>query len=316
MEQDSEHEHGGHDHGHGHGHHGHSHAPTNFGWTFAIATALNVGLVTLQVIYGLLAHSMALLADAGHNFGDALGLVLAWGAHVLARWQPTKRYTYGFRSLTILASLLNAIILLVATGAIAVEAVQRFLNPEAVAGATVMVVAGAAIILNGAAAWMLSKGQKGDLNIRGAFLHMVADTGVSLGVVVAGAIIFLTGWLRVDPAVSLVISGVIVWSTWGLLRDSMTMTLQAVPPGTDLPSVQAFLEALPGVASVHDLHIWAMSTTETALTAHLVMPQDSPETGFVLHVSEELHHRFGIKHPTLQVETGDHDCRLEPDHVV
>jgi cobalt-zinc-cadmium efflux system protein len=300
----------------GHGH-DHSHTPKNFGPMFALATALNVALVAVQVFYGIVAHSVALLADAGHNFGDALGLVIAWGAHVLARLNPTARYTYGFRSASILAALLNGVILLVATGAIAWEAIGRFFEPGEVAGLTVMVVAAIGIAINGLSAWLLMSGQKADLNIRGAFLHMVADAAVSLGVVIAGALILLTGWNWLDPAVSIVISLVIVWGTWSLLREAINHSLVAVPAEIDPKEVSQFLNGLPGVASIHDLHVWAMSTTETALTCHLVMPGGHPGDAFLQKVCDQLHHKFEIAHPTIQIELADAGaCKLEPDHVV
>jgi cobalt-zinc-cadmium efflux system protein len=214
------HHHDHHDHHPSHSHHGHSHAPTDFGAAFALASALNVGLVVVQVIYGLSAHSVALLADAGHNFGDALGLLMAWGAHALARVEPTERFTYGFRSASILSALANGMVLLIATGAIAWEAIRRLGAPDEVAGLTVMVVAAIGIVVNGASAWLLMAGQKGDLNIRGAFAHMLADAGVSAGVVVAGGLILLTGQAWIDPAVSLVVAAVIVWGTWSMLRDA------------------------------------------------------------------------------------------------
>src|ERR1700761_6887113 len=218
-------------HAHSHDHHDHAHGVTNFGTAFAVATALHLALVVAQVVYGLAANSVALLADAGHNFGDALGLVLAWGTYMLGRAPPTERFTYGFRSASIYSALINAILLLVATGAIAWEAIQRFGQPEDVGVKTMMVVAAGAIVANGLAAWLLMAGQKGDLNVRGAFAHMVADAGVSAGVVVAGAVIMLTGWAWVDPAVSLVIAAVIVWSTWDLLKESINLSMDAVPSG-------------------------------------------------------------------------------------
>lgn len=293
--------------------HAHSHAPKHFGTAFALATALNFGLVAIQVIYGLSAHSVALLADAGHNFGDALGLLLAWGAHVLARVTPTARFTYGFRSASILSALLNAAMLLIATGAIAWEAIRRFADPGDVAGMTVMVVAAAGIVVNGLSAWLLMAGQKGDLNIRGAFAHLLADAGVSAAVVVAGGVILLTGWTWIDPAASLLISVVIVWGTWGLLRESARMSMDAVPSEIDPADVRKYLEAREGVASVHDLHIWAVSTTEIALTAHLVVPDGHPGDAFLAHLCHDLDHRFKINHPTVQIEVGDAGrCVLEP----
>ena len=310
-------EHNHHD-AHDHGHHGgHIHAPKDFGPMFAAATALNVGLVAVQVFYGIAAHSVALLADAGHNFGDALGLVIAWGAHVVAKLNPTSRYTYGFRSASILAALLNGVILLVATGGIAWEAIQRFFEPGEVAGLTVMVVAAIGIVINGLSAWLLMAGQKSDLNIRGAFLHMVGDAAVSLGVVVAGGVIILTGWNWLDPTVSLAISAVIVWGTWGLLREAVNHSLDAVPSEIDPKKVAKYLSDLPGVEAIHDLHVWAMSTTETALTCHFVMPKGHPGDEFLQELYHQLHDKFEIAHPTLQIELGDAGaCKLAPEHVV
>jgi cobalt-zinc-cadmium efflux system protein len=315
---DHSHEHGhGHDHGRGHGHgHGHSHAPSTFGTAFAIATLLNIALVVIQVTYGVLAHSMALLADAGHNAGDVLALVLAWGSHAVSRQHPTERYTYGFRSTSIMAALINATILLVVTGAIAWAAIERLLAPQPVASVTVMVVAALAIVLNGAAAAILARGNRDDLNVYGAFLHLAADAAVSAGVVVAGLIILVTGWLWVDPIASLVISAVIVWSTWGVLRDAAKMSLQGVPPRIDPGAVRVYLQSLPAVSEVHDLHIWPMSTTETALTCHLVMPDGYPEDDFLDAVYVGLQQHFGIEHPTIQIERGDRPCKLSPAHIV
>jgi len=293
--------------------HDHAHAPQHFGSAFALATALNLGLVAVQVIYGLSAHSVALLADAGHNFGDALGLMLAWGAHALARVRPTAHFTYGYRSASILSALLNAVLLLIATGAIAWEALRRFAEPADVAGLTVMVVAAAGIVVNGLSAWLLMAGQKGDLNIRGAFAHMIADAAVSAAVVVAGGVILLTGWTWVDPVASLIVSAVIVWTTWELLRESARMSMDAVPAGIDPKDVRRYLEKLPGVASVHDIHVWAVSTTETALTAHLVIPGGHPGDGFLAKLCHDLDRRFKINHPTVQIEVGDAGrCILEP----
>ena len=283
---------------------------------FGIATVLNFGLVAVQVVYGLSANSVALLADAGHNFGDALGLLLAWGAHVLARVQPTERFTYGFRSASILSALINAVMLLIATGAIGVEALRRLTEPGEVAGLTVMVVAAAGIVVNGLSAWLLMAGQKGDLNIRGAVAHLTADAAVSVGVVVAGGLILWTGWHWIDPVVSLAVSAVIVWGTWAMLRDAVHLSMDAVPSGIDPTDVRGYLAGLPGVTSVHDLHIWAMSTTENALTAHLVMPRGHPGDAFLAKVCAELHHRFKIQHPTIQIEMGDAVCALEPADTV
>jgi len=301
--------------GHAHGAPGHSHAPANFDRAFAIGITLNIGFVVIEAAYGFIANSMALLADAGHNLSDVLGLVIAWGASMLAKRPPSGRYTYGLRSTSILAALLNAVLLLVATGGIAWEAVQRFAEPAPVAGLTVIVVAAIGIVINGITAWLFASGRKGDINIKGAFLHMAADAAVSAGVVVAGAAILLTGWGWVDPAVSLVIAAIIVWGTWGLFRESIAMTLNAVPSAIDAANVKSYLAALPGVAQVHDLHIWSMSTTETALTAHLVMPAGAPGDSFLMKVAEEMAERFAIGHTTIQIECGE-DCRLAPENVV
>jgi cobalt-zinc-cadmium efflux system protein len=314
--QAHEHSHG-HHHDHHRGHqHGHHHAPATFGSAFAIATVLNIALVAIQAAYGVLAHSMALLADAGHNAGDVLALILAWGSHAISQRHPTERYTYGFRSSSIIAALINATILLVVTGAIAWAALERLFAPQPVAGATVMVVAALAIVINGAAAAVLARGNTSDLNVYGAFLHLVADAAVSAGVVVAGLVILLTGWLWVDPVASLLFSGVIVWSTWGLLRDAAKMSLQGVPPQIDPSAVRVYLQSLPAVVEVHDLHIWPMSTTETALTCHLVMPDGDPRPDFLDVVYVGLQQRFGIGHPTIQIERGDRPCKLSPEHIV
>jgi cobalt-zinc-cadmium efflux system protein len=278
-----------------HANHDHTHlpGPKDFGVAFAVGTLLNVGLVAAQFLYGIHAHSIALIADAGHNLGDALGLLLAWGAYILARWEPTDRYTYGFRSASILAALVNAAILLIATGAIVWEAVRRFAEPPPVAAPTVMAVAAIAIAVNLLSAWLLRGGEH-DLNIRGAFMHLLADAAVSLGVVAAGGVILLTSWYWVDPVVSLVISVVIVWATWDLLRNAVNLALLAVPREIEPADVREYLQTLPGVSSAHDLHVWAMSTTETALTCHLVMPRGAPGDDFINQVCEELHRRFGL----------------------
>ncbi len=312
------HNHHSHNHSHNHTHHGHSHAPGSYGRAFAIGTALNLGFVVVEAVYGYLAHSLALFADAGHNLGDVLGLLLAWGASALAHRPPTKRYTYGLRSSSILAALVNAVVLLLSMGAIAWEAIRRFNDPSPVAGGTVIGVALVGIAINTATALLFMSGRRGDLNIRGAFLHMAADAVVSLGVVLAGIAILVTHWLWFDPVVSLMIVVVVVVGTWQLLRDSVNLVLDAVPAGIEPQAVQTYLIERPDVSKVHDLHIWAMSTTETALTAHLVMPKGYPGDAFLCHVCQELHDHFGISHSTIQVETGDSDypCTLESDHVV
>lgn len=304
-----------HDH---HAHHGHDHAPSHFGRAFAIGIGLNAVYVVAEVVYGLAAHSLALLADAGHNVSDVLGLVAAWLASSLARRQPSRTYTYGLRGSSILAALGNGVALLLVSGGIGWEAINRLIAPQPVAGGTVTVVAAVGILVNGLTAWLFISGRKSDLNIEGAFLHMAADALVSLGTVAAGLAILWTGWLWVDPAVSLVVVVVIVAGTWGLLRDSFRLAMAAVPPGVDRAEVEFYLAGLPGVTEVHDLHIWAMSTTETALTAHLVRGGASTDDALLHEAAEQLRHRFHIGHATLQVETGDpaYPCRLAPDHIV
>jgi cobalt-zinc-cadmium efflux system protein len=297
---------------------GHSHAPANYGRAFAIGVALNLVFVAVEAAWGVMGHSLALLADAGHNLSDVLGLLLAWGAGALSRRAPSERRTYGLRRSSTLAALFNALLLLVAVGGIAWEAVGRFSHPAPVAGSTVIWVAAVGIAINAATALLFMSGRKGDLNIRGAFLHMAADAGVSLGVVLAGAAILMTGWLWIDPVVSLIIAVVILVGTWGLLCDSVNLALDAVPEGIDVSAVRQYLEGLSQVTEVHDLHIWGMSTTETALTAHLVMPSGRPADAFYQQASRELHDRFGIEHVTLQVESGNpaHPCQQAPDDKV
>ena len=279
-----------------------------------IAILLNTGFVAVEFGYGVVANSTALMADAGHNLADVLGLFVAWGAAVLARKAPSGRFTYGLRSSSILAALVNAMFLLVACGAIAWEAIQRFAQPPVVAGLTVSGVAAVGIAVNGLSAWLFMKGRKDDLNIRAAYLHMVADAAVSLGVVIAGGVIHLTGWHRLDPAISLAIVAVIVAGTWGLLRESVQLALNAVPANIDAPAVEAYLRGRPGIASLHDLHIWGMSTTESALTAHLVIPDGYPGDAFMDELMCTLKERFFIQHSTLQVERGttEHACALQP----
>lgn len=318
MSGSQHHHRNGHDHAHHqHDHHGHSHAPADFGRAFAIGIALNGGFVLVEGVFGFLANSTALLADAGHNLSDVLGLAVAWIAAILAKRPPTSRLTYGLRSSSILAALANAVLLLIACGAIILEAAQRLIAPEPVATGTIMVVALVGIAINGFTALLFAGGRDRDLNIRGAYLHMAADAAVSAGVVMSGFLIAQTGWLWLDPVTSIGIVAVVVAGTWRLLRESTAMSLAAVPHRIDPVAVRAFLVGLPGVASIHDLHIWPMSTTETALTAHLVMPAGHPGDSFLAQTCGELAHRFGIGHPTLQIELSrDVRCALEPDHIV
>jgi cobalt-zinc-cadmium efflux system protein len=291
--------------------HQHDHGPPSYNRAFAIGVALNTAFVAIEVVFGLLAHSLALIADAGHNLSDVLGLLLAWGAGALARRRPSKRRTYGLRRTSIFAALINAIVLLVVTGGVTWEALRRLDDPGSVSGKTVIWVAAAGVAVNGVTAWLFFSGRKGDLNIRGAFMHMAADAGLALGVVLAGAVILATGWHWLDPAVSLVIGLVILLGTWGLLRDSVNLALDAVPEGVDERAIETYLAGLPGVTEVHDLHVWGMSTTETALTAHLVIPNGGGDA-LLAKACRELHDRFDIEHATIQIERGDpaHPCRL------
>jgi len=307
-----------HGHGHDHGHHHHHHGEAGHGRAFAIAIALNAVFVAIEFFYGFLANSTALMADAGHNLSDVLSLVLAWGAAILAKREPSGRYTYGLRSSSILAALFNGMLLMAATGAIAWGAFQRLMAPTPVAGLTVSVVAGIGIAVNGISAWLFMTGSKDDLNIRGAYLHLAADAAISLGVLVAGLVVMYTGWAWIDPAVSLVIVVLIMKSTWSLLREALDMTLGAVPGNVDAAEVEKFLLASPGVTGVHDLHIWSMSTTDVALTCHLVMPGGYPGDQAIDEIARQLKERFGIHHTTLQTEQGttQHECCLQgPGHA-
>jgi cobalt-zinc-cadmium efflux system protein len=304
-----------HDHSHAHGHAGHSHAPTDFGFAFAVGAALNTAFVAAELGFGYLANSLALISDALHNLSDVMALLLAWGAAWLARKRPTQTHTYGYRRASILVALFNAGLLLVAVGGIVVEAIERLRSPAPVAGWTVLLVAALGILVNGGTALLFMSGRHDDLNIRGAYLHMAADAAVSFGVVVAAAVIMLTGWLWVDPAVSLGVAAIVLVSGWSLARDSVNLAFDGVPKDIELASVQDYLAGLDGVMEVHDLHIWAMSTNETALTAHLVRPNGHDDV-FLHQVCEELSHRFRIHHATLQIETSAETCRLAPEHVV
>jgi cobalt-zinc-cadmium efflux system protein len=295
---------------HDHDHH-HAHGPANFGRAFALGAILNLGFVAIEGTAGFLTDSVALLADAGHNLSDVLGLLVAWAGAELAKRPASKRFTYGLRGSSILAALTNSVLLLVAVGAIGWEAIQRFADPPAIQGGVVMIVAAAGIIVNLSTALLFARGRQHDINIRGAYLHMAADAAVSAGVVIGGGVILLTGARWIDPAISLVIVAVILWSTWGLARESVTMALQAVPEGIDAEAVERTLTGLPGVARVHDLHIWPMSTTEAALTAHLVMPGGHPGDAFLIDLQHRLAHDFRIDHTTVQIELGEGaECRL------
>ncbi len=285
--------------------HGHDHSSVNYNRAFIISVTLNTAFVIIEAIYGIVANSLALLADAGHNLSDVLGLLLAWGASILARRRPTARRTYGLRRSSILAALLNAILLLVASGAISWEAIRRFGEPNPVSGGTIIIVAAVGIFINTVSAFMFFSGRERDLNIKGAFLHLIADAVVSLGAVLAGIAIVTTDWLWFDPIVSLIIVVVIVINTLQLFQESFNLVTDAVPSGIEPLAVRTYLAGLIGVVSVHDLHIWAMSTTETALTAHLVMPNGHPGDAFLVQVNQELHDNFGIEHTTLQIEHGD-----------
>jgi len=280
----------------------HSHNFQNYNRAFGLGIALNITYIIVEVIYGFLINSMALLADAGHNFSDVLGLILAWGGAYLAQTAVTKSRTYGLRKATVLAALFNAIILLIAVGAITIEAIRKISDPAPIGGTTMMIVAGVGVIINTLTALLFMKGREKDINIKGAFLHMAADAGVSLGVVAAGFLINITGFYLLDPIISLVIVVVITVGTWGLLRDSFHLSMDAVPKEIDFEKVQAYLNSLDGVKEVHDLHIWAMSTTETALTAHLVMPDGEQDDKFLGKISRTLDNQFGIEHSTIQVE--------------
>ena len=315
------HDHDGHHHGHGHahgGHHGHTHAapPDRWDRAFAIGIGLNLAYVVAEAVAGFAFGSVALLADAGHNLSDVLGLAVAWGGAALARAAPSKRFTYGLKGSTILAALANALLLLVAIGAITLEAVRRIGAQPEVPGLDIAAVAAIGIAVNALTAWLFARGRDGDVNIRGAYLHMAADALVSAGVVAAGIAIWLTGAGWIDPLISLVIAALIFWQTWGLLRETVEMALAAVPRGIDYDGVKAALAGLPGVTEVHDLHIWPMSTTEPGLTAHLCVPAGWPGDTFLRDAEAMLHERFGIGHATLQVETTAHDCTLADDSRV
>ena len=307
---------GSHDHHHHEHAADHTHAPTDFGHAFAIGIAINSVFVATEFVLGWLADSLALLADAGHNLFDILGLALAWIASHLAKRPPSAYFTYGLRGSSTLAAMANALLLVLAAGAIGWEAIGRFYHPHAVSTTLMTAVAGVGILVNGLTAMLFWRGRHHDLNVRGAYLHMLADAAVSLGVVIAGLAIAVTGWVWLDPAVSLVVVAVILIGTWGLLRDSIRLALAGVPPSIDIERVRAMLGSRVGVQDVHDLHVWAMGTSDVALTAHLIIPSGHPGDDFLAATCHALEHDFGIQHATLQVETGALACKLAPEHVV
>ena len=313
------HDHDDHVHGsHGHGVHGHAHAPASFGKAFAIGLVLNLSFVVVEWIFGVSANSLALMADAAHNLGDVLALLLAWMATGLAKRAPSARFTYGLRGSSILAALLNAAALMLLTGGLGWEAMRRLSNPSPVEGSVVIWVALVGVLVNGVTAWLFMQGGKKDVNLRGVYLHMAGDAAVSLAVAIAGGVVLYTGWFWLDPALTLAVSAAILWSSWGLLRQSLGLALQAVPQGIEQPAVREFLAELPGVTDVHDVHVWAMSTSENAMTAHLVVPGQHPGDDFLRSAAAVLEARFGIHHATLQIEIADtaQTCAFAPDHVV
>ena len=312
------HDHAGHDHaGHSHGGLGHSHAPSSFGAAFAAAIALNALIVVAELVAGILGGSVALLSDAAHNLSDVLGLAAAFAAHRLGKRPPSPRFTYGLGGTSILAALANAVVLLVVSGALGLEAIQRFVHPEPIAAGPVMAVAAGAILANGVSAWLLAPGQGGDLNLRAAVAHLAADAAVAAGVLIAAGLVALTGWRWIDPALSLAINVLIVAGTWRLLREAVALSLAAVPRTVRADAVRGYLAALPGVDALHDLHIWPMSTSETALTVHLVMPDGHPGDAFLMACCHTLRTTHGIGHATLQVETSAMTaCALAPEEVV
>jgi cobalt-zinc-cadmium efflux system protein len=314
MNRMEQHDHSDHDHDHDRGH-GHAHALTGqaINTRMAIAVALNLIFVMIEASFGFLSNSVALIADAGHNLSDVLGLVCAWTAMYLGRRPPGARFTYGLGRSSVLAALANAVLLLMACGAIAWEAAGRLASPPVVAGATVIGVAASGIVINGVCAWLLHAGSHGDLNRRSAFIHMLGDAAVSVGVLLSGALILLTGWSRLDPIVSLLIVAAILVSTWGLLRDSLHLSLDGVPASVNSSAVMSYLADQRGVTDVHDLHIWALSTTSVALTAHLVVPERGAEQALLDYLTPDLKRRFHIHHATLQIERDrcEHGCEAE-----
>jgi cobalt-zinc-cadmium efflux system protein len=292
----------------------HNNPDFNYSKAFAWGIALNLSYIVIETAFGFLIHSMSLLADAGHNLSDVLGLLLAWGASYLAKTSATNKRTYGLRKSTVLAAMFNSLLLLIVVGGISIEAFRKFFNPQPLQGNVIMIIAGIGVIINGLTAFFFLKGKEHDLNIKGAYLHMLADTGVSLGVAVGGVIIIYTGWVWIDPLFSILIGIVILSGTWGLLKDSVMLSMDAVPENINSDAVRSYLENLPGVSNVHDLHIWAMSTTEYALTAHLNVPAPESNDNFLTETAEALQNKFGISHTTIQIENdpvkygGNHNC--------
>lgn len=301
----------GHSHHHDHSH-GHAHpAPQSFNLAFAISVFLNLAFTIFQIIFAFIAHSMSLMADAIHNFGDVFGLVLAWGASWLLSIPARRRYSYGYKKTTVLAAITNALILISTTALIAYESINKFLHPVAVDAPIVIIVAIVGIVINGGTALLFMKGAHDDLNIKGAFLHLIGDALISIGVVVGGILIYYTDYLWIDPLIGLVIVIMILWGTWGLLRDSVGLILDAVPRHIDQQKIREFLQNLPKVSAVHDLHIWGLSTKEVALTAHLIMPSGNLSDADYQHINHILKEKFKIDHTTIQVETGssDYPCK-------
>lgn len=294
--------------------HGHTHTPANYDRAFKLGIAMNTAFVVLEAGAGVLYNSVALISDAAHNLSDVLALALAWGAYLLSRSAPTQRRTYGFKRATILASLVSAVLLCLALGAVIWEALQRLTTPAVTHGLTIVVVAGAGVLVNGLTAALFLRGRHTDLNIKGAYLHMAADAAVSLGVVCAGIAILLTGWHWLDPTVALVVAVVILASGIGLLRESLDLAMDAVPQHISIEQVRRYLAALPGVSEVHDLHVWSMSTTETALTVHLVVPERAVNDSFLQKTARTLRDDFAIHHPTIQIEDGTASDKCPSTH--
>jgi cobalt-zinc-cadmium efflux system protein len=299
-----------------HHNHLHGHKPGNYGFAFGVGIILNLVFVGTEVVYGILGNSLALVSDAGHNLSDVLGLAITWVAVWLGKKSPTKEKTYGYKRSSILSALFNAVFLLIALGAIVWEAIQRLISPEPVEGKTVIIVAIAGIIINAVTALLFMSGRKKDLNIGGAFLHMASDALQAFGVVVAGFVILWTGWRWLDSVVSLILAVVILLGTWRLLKSSVNLSLDAVPEGVDITKIESYLKSLPSIEEIHDLHVWGMSTTETALTVHLIRRDREDNDEMLRKITKELHDQFDIEHPTIQIENGTFCCSLKPEDKV